>query len=72
MKITLDKNTCIGCGACVAICPKYFEMGDDAKSRLKNAVKNKKNNQEKLTVKEIGCIKEASDSCPVKAILIKE
>ncbi len=72
MKIILNKNECIGCGACAAICPKYFEMGDDAKSCLKNAVKNKKNNQEKLTVKEISCIKEAADSCPVRAILIKE
>ncbi len=61
MKIILDKNVCIGCGACAAICPRYFEMGKDGKSSVK-----------KLTFKEIDCIKEAADSCPVKAISINK
>jgi len=25
-KIKIDKNKCIGCGACVALCPAIFEL----------------------------------------------
>jgi len=26
MKAVVDKNTCIGCGICVDICPEIFEI----------------------------------------------
>ena len=59
MKITVDKKTCIGCVACVAICPDYFDMdGDKAKPK-------------KSEFKEIGCAQDAADGCPVQAIKIK-
>ena len=29
MKVKVDKDTCIGCGACQAICSDVFEYGDD-------------------------------------------
>jgi len=52
MKVTSD---CIGCGACVSICPEGFEM-DNGKAKVKNA--------------KAKCVKEAVDSCPVNAIKI--
>ncbi|MDP2946740.1 MAG: ferredoxin [Nanoarchaeota archaeon] len=58
VKISVDKNKCIGCGSCVAICPKIFTM-KDGKAIVK------KNDVEKLT-----CEKDAQDSCPVGAIKI--
>ncbi|MEE9323269.1 MAG: ferredoxin [Candidatus Aenigmarchaeota archaeon] len=59
-RIIHDKGACIGCGACAAICPENWEMeGDKAKPK-------------KTEVKEMGCNKEASDSCPVQCINIKE
>lgn len=57
--VKVDKNTCIGCGACASICPEVFEMGDDGKSHVKPNADVKKN---------VKCIKEAIDSCPVNAI----
>ena len=29
MKLKVDKDICIGCGACGAICPDVFEIDDD-------------------------------------------
>ncbi|PIZ90306.1 ferredoxin, partial [bacterium (Candidatus Moisslbacteria) CG_4_10_14_0_2_um_filter_36_61] len=28
-KIKLDKEKCIGCGSCAAVCPEVFKVGDD-------------------------------------------
>jgi len=56
-KITVDKKLCIGCGACVSICPSCFEM-KDGKSIAKKAKCDEP------------CAKEAADSCPVGAIKI--
>ena len=47
-------DTCIGCGACVSICPDGFEMGDNGKSHVKNG--------------DAPCVKDAANSCPVQAI----
>lgn len=55
--IKVDKNKCIGCGACAATCPQVFEMGDDSKAHVK-------------VQKNIPCVKEARDGCPVDAISI--
>lgn len=59
MKIKVDRDTCIGCGACASICPASFEMVDG------------KAKEKKAEVKKITCEKEAADSCPVNAISIK-
>lgn len=59
VKVVVDQNTCIGCGACASICPQNFEM-KDGKAHVKKA-----------EVKKITCEKEAADSCPVSAISIK-
>jgi len=70
MKITLDRNKCIGCGACAALCPKYFTMSEDGKSSLKGAKAKPKTQIEELTVKKLNCSQDAADSCPVEAINI--
>ena len=56
MKVSVDKSKCIGCGACVSVCPEVFELGDDGKSFAK-----KKDC-------DLDCCKEAGDVCPVEAI----
>ena len=55
--VTVDKDKCIGCGACVAVCDSIFEM-KDGKSVVKKG-------QEKS---KLPCVKEAISSCPVDAI----
>ena len=29
MKLEVNKDLCIGCGACGAVCPEVFEIDDD-------------------------------------------
>ncbi|MDO4963036.1 MAG: ferredoxin [bacterium] len=29
MKLKVEKDRCIGCGACQAVCPEVFEIEDD-------------------------------------------
>ena len=56
MAVKVDKEKCIGCGACEAVCPEGFMMKGD-----KAVVKSQK----------AKCIKEAAESCPVQAIILK-
>ncbi|MDK2956837.1 MAG: ferredoxin [Desulfovibrionales bacterium] len=57
MPIVIDEDECIGCEACVEICPEVFEMDD---------------NSGKAVVKEpdsaLDCVEEAIDNCPNEAI----
>lgn len=55
--VKVDKDKCIGCGACESICSEVFEVKDG-----KAIVKEGQENSEKE------CVKEAADSCPVDAI----
>ncbi len=55
MAVTVDTEACIGCGACVSLCPDVFEL-KDGKSHVKG---------------EGGCAKEAADACPVNAISVE-
>ena len=57
--ISINKNKCIGCGACAAVCPDVFEIIDN-KAVVKTGQKNCKSS----------CVKEAADNCPVNAIKI--
>jgi ferredoxin len=61
VKIEQDHEACIGCGACVSICPDNWEMTDDGKAKMIKA-----------SVPEAGCNKEAADACPVQCIKVIE
>jgi len=59
MKVTVNKDLCIGCGTCVSLCPEVFELKDDMKAHPKSGADFVKNEK---------CINEAKDACPVQAI----
>lgn len=61
MKIKVNEN-CIGCGACTAIAPDYFEFNEDGYAKPINE------NVENITEDA----KEAEQGCPVSAIEISE
>lgn len=60
-KITVDKEACIGCGACTTV-DENFEM-IDGKSKPKKEV---------IEDAELAKAKEAEEVCPVDAIKIEE
>lgn len=69
-KIVLQREKCIGCGSCMAVCPKYFEMADDGKSHIKGSLKDLKSDNEELEVAKIECAETAAEACPVQCIEI--
>ena len=71
MKIIQEREKCIGCGACVAVCSKYWEMSDDGKSTLLGSRVNPDKNYE-LEVGNSACNQEAADGCPVSIIHIEK
>lgn len=70
-KVILDRDACIGCGSCQALCPKYWEMADDAKV---NFLGSKKMEGEKyeLELEDAGCNQQAEEACPVQCIHIEK
>lgn len=60
MKISIDKDVCIGCGMCESICDKCFKLNGD-KAQV---------------VDENGCsdcnLDEAVENCPVDAIKVEK
>ena len=69
-KVIVERVKCIGCGSCVAICPKYFEIINDGKSTLKGGKINEKGDAE-MDLEKIECTQEAADNCPVQCIHVE-
>ena len=63
MTVKVNRDACIGCGACAAICDSVFEIDDEGISTV--VVENvSEENQEE--------IQDAVDSCPTGAIEVEE
>lgn len=70
-KVILERNVCIGCGSCQAICPKYWEMAEDAKVNLLGSQKSGDEKYE-LEISDVGCNQQAEEVCPVQCIHIEK
>ncbi len=62
MKVTVDEDLCIGCGACEEVCPDVFRIGDDGIARVV------RDDPGPLTALAI----EAAEGCPQGAITVDE
>lgn len=60
MKVKVNKEACIGCGACAAICDKVFVIDDEGLSKVVNPEVKKDDEQ---------AVKDAIESCPTGAIV---
>lgn len=75
-KVEIAKNSCQGFGACVELCPQFFQLSDvDGKTSfsVEGAEKVTKENEvvaETLELDEMECVREAAVACPFKAIHI--
>lgn len=61
MKVVVNRDNCIGCGACEALYPELFQIDDEG---LSTVVENDKIEEEKLT--------EVIEGCPTSAISKEE
>ena len=59
MKLNVDRDICIGCGACQAIAPNVFEIDDEG---LATVVVNEINEE------DVNDAIDAKEGCPVNAI----
>ena len=59
MKLNVDKDICIGCGACAAICPDVFEIDDDGLAKVTT---------EEINEEFVEDAVDAKEGCPVDAI----
>lgn len=64
MKVKVNRDACIGCGACVALCDEVFEFDDEGISVTKINEVEDKETQEKVT--------DSAESCPTGAIETEE
>ena len=63
VRVKVNSDGCISCGACVAICENIFEFNGKNKSIVKKQPSN---------AEEIQCAKEAANACPVMVIHVDE
>ena len=63
MKVKVNKDACIGCGACAAIRDTVFEIDDEGLSVAK---------KEEVTEEEKQAVIDAAESCPTGAIEVTE
>ena len=68
-KIKLEREKCIGCGSCQALCPKYFELQEDGKSHIVGATKQE---VEELEVADLENAISAAEACPAQCIHIEK
>ncbi|MCI8347090.1 MAG: ferredoxin [Bacilli bacterium] len=59
MKVKVQDDLCIGCGACAAICDDVFELNDEGISEVVVDSVSEDNEES---------VKEAIESCPTDAI----
>lgn len=59
MKVKVNQDACIGCGACAAICEDVFKINDEG---LSEVIKEEVKEDEEQSVRD------AVDSCPTAAI----
>ncbi len=59
MKVSVNQEACIGCGACLAICEDVFDMNENGLSQVK---------VDTVPEDKVDACKEALESCPTGAI----
>ena len=63
MKFEVDKEKCIGCGACAAICEEIFELSDDGYAEAKDVEATEDTKEDAVN---------AMEGCPTSAISEKK
>jgi len=60
-RVFIDRNLCVGCGLCVAICDEVFRSDFDGKAEVLMD-----------SNPDLPCVQEAIDGCPAEAITVEE
>lgn len=63
MRVSVDREKCMGCGVCESICPEVFQMGEDNIAKVL---------QDPVPESLEDTAREAAQSCPEEAIRVEE
>jgi len=63
VKVSVDKNKCIGCGNCVVVAAEFFGLEPDGKSKVI---------KQPQTPAEQELVRKAFKFCPTRAIIIEK
>jgi len=83
-RVEVDRTACQGFGACVELCPSSFYLSEaDGKTKIRGAreaveegenvreeVDEGENVREVIEVDDLGCLGQAAEACPFKAIMV--
>jgi ferredoxin len=68
MKVHIDREGCIGCTVCEALCPDVFKLAEDTKSSIVEKYRKGQPGEGEVGSDLIACVESARDSCPVTVI----
>lgn len=63
--ITVNKDACIGCGACAAICEEMYEINNEGFAKTINDYKELNDEAKDRAT-------DAANNCPTGAIIVEE
>lgn len=71
-KVRIDRDNCIGCGACTALVPDFFELNvNDGKAQIVEKYRSENNPALGDAPNNLlNDIKSAAEGCPVNAIRV--
>jgi len=70
MSIKVNQELCIGCGACVSLCPDVFKINEAGKSEVISSASVPLSGTTADKQENVACAKDAVGSCPVQAISV--
>jgi ferredoxin len=68
MRVSINRETCIGCGLCEATCPEVFKLIEDGKSSIVEKHRKNEPGEGEVANDLVDCVENAKASCPVEAI----
>lgn len=68
MKIHIDRDGCISCGTCEAICAQVFHLAEDTKSAIVEKYRTSAPGEGEVPNDLGTCSQSARDACPVQVI----
>ncbi|MBX5328415.1 MAG: ferredoxin [Candidatus Bathyarchaeota archaeon] len=68
MKVTINREGCIGCGVCEALCPEVFKLLEDTKSSIVEKYRKGSPSEGEVDDSLGACVESAKTSCPVEVI----
>ena len=75
--VEIDRKTCQGFGACVELCPRFFQLSetDGKNTMVKNSEKIMEGGnvvKEVFETDELECALQGAEACPFKAIHVSD